>query len=388
MSRVYRPLTMQGGVEGKECAICGEWKSRDNYCKGHYDGLDHRCNDCRKVKREAKRETPLGDVPRPTGFAILRYEGSEIAFEVDRTQASLTDMWIAADQPKNQEPWRWLDQEQPKALLAQYASEHGNLMLDKVCTSRQGAHGGTWAPREIALAYAMYLNPALALAVLRFVLERSDEFIAGSKGATPDQAWALMQRLMAPIYRRLGILELLPGMNIKLDGLGGKIDDIGDRIKNEPERWVGQNYIIEITNPHMLVLLWRKFAYIPDGKDRLIAVGRTGPSGDVYELRLKDLLGKIDLEPGDYNILAHFGSPCPDDTETLTLNSPMLGCVRLKLKNGKPSLTFIAADHQGVQEYKHLGSGGYYTLESLGRMLPQPIVTPPPQEDFYGALGL
>lgn len=170
-SKNRRPITDRNGVLGKECVYCGTWKPLEGgFTKGPYDGKDHRCRECKRVKKlEAKEAQPIGDTPRQIGYAMLRYEGAEIAFEMDRSQVSLTDLWIAAGRPGNKDPRFWLYQESTKELLAQYAQQT-NSMLDTVCGARQGNHGGTWAPREIALAYAMYLNPALHLAVLKFVL--------------------------------------------------------------------------------------------------------------------------------------------------------------------------------------------------------------------------
>lgn len=56
-SKVYRPITAQDGVEGKECAVCGEWKPRTEYTAGHYDGLDHRCKPCQARLRAERTAT-------------------------------------------------------------------------------------------------------------------------------------------------------------------------------------------------------------------------------------------------------------------------------------------------------------------------------------------
>lgn len=374
MSKAYRPLTVQDGIHGKECYVCGKWKPTTCYGRGGYDGLDHRCNDCRRDERESKRTTPLGDIPRQTGYAILRYEGAEIAFELDRTQASLTDLWVADGRITTKEPKHWLAQDGTKALLAQYASGE-NVRLDYVCVARPGAHGGTWAPREIALAYAMYLNPALHLAVLRFVLERSDEFLAASRGATPDQSLALMQQLIAPIYQRLGILDLLPG--IDRNARAAAIGLAGAELIKTREIWNGRVYVVRITNPHHIAIVRRKFVEWPGDRPHLLAVGQTGPDGDLHQLRLKDYAGKFGLEPDDYEVLAEVGSDEPSATESWLLVNPFVGCIRLRVRDGQKiisSRTFLAADDIGVELFQSLPRG-YCPMTSIKVLVP---VRPPP----------
>lgn len=365
---------------------CGECSRSPDETKFRLNGsgeLRKYCEECSKKRHRRLRgasDAPVDDTPRVAdGYAMMPYQGAVIAWDTDGGMVCLTDLWRAAGSPENKDPAQWLrlpsTQEYIEACARRGIGMCGTH-TENVYSRKGGAGGGgTWREKIVGLAYAQNLNADLYVACNLFTLEKWGQAQRG--GIVSDE-------LLRAIAEKLGVL---PRMEAKIDGLRGTADDIRDRIVNEPERWVGQNYIIEIKDPHMLALLWRKFIVHPEDKPCLIAVGRTGPSGDVYELRLKDLLGKIDLELADYAILAHFGSPCPEDTEMHVLNYPLAGCERLRLKNGKPSLTFIAADFQGVQKYIELGCGKYHTLQSLERALPKPIIPLSPQMDFRDLFG-
>lgn len=359
-SRNRRAITERNGVLGKECVYCGVWKPLEGgFTKGPYDGKDHRCRECKKIKKvEAHAASIIDDTPRPIGYAMLRYEGAEIAFEMDRSQVSLTDLWIAADRPKSGDPNAWLDQDGTRALLAQYAQQ-SNSLLEGVYTARQGAHGGTWAPREIALAYAMYLNPALHLAVLRFVLNRAEEF---AQGSAPPQALALMQQLIQQQNAVLSAVGLLP--SIKQDTGSTRAALSGVEMIRVRQVIRCQIYIFRLLpDSPFYALAMRKCRAQPRVHEHVIAIGRTGADGDVHELRLADYGGKFPFQASDYELLSVIQTD-REESEGVLLRHPMIGCACFALPNGGRSKTFLTATDEGLNAYRALTSG-YYTHETL-----------------------
>lgn len=209
-SKVYRPLTIRNGVEGKECAVCGVWKVRTAFTKGHYEGLDHRCKTCQKLLRAERGERIVAsssaqDNEVRVDYALMTYEGVPVAFTQDKAAICLTDVYRAAGSPANQEPARWLRTEGAEALIGQYAREN-NMLPGHIITALRGrgdAGGGTWAPREIALAYAHYLSPALYLACNRFVLNQ------GQSAQAPSDLRGMLRDAMRDTARDL-IDEMRP----------------------------------------------------------------------------------------------------------------------------------------------------------------------------------
>lgn len=359
-SRNRRPITEHNGVLGKECVYCGVWKPLEGgFTKGPYDGKDHRCRECKKLKNQKPNSAiVIDDTPRQIGYAMLRYEGAEIAFEMDRSQVSLTDLWIAAGRPENKRPDDWLNQKQTLELIAQLSI----AKLDGNCTARQGAHGGTWAAREIALAYAMYLNPALHLAVLQFVIGRADEF---ARSGAPDQALALMQQLIQQQNAVLSAVGLLPRIDQNTRTTAATLSGIETIIKKQIIRC--QVYIFRLLpNSPFYALAMRKCRTQPRVHEHVIAIGRTGADGDVHELRLADYGGKFPFQPSDYELLSVIQTD-KEDSEGVLLRHPMEGCARFYLPNGGRSKTFLTATDGGLNAYRSLASG-YYTHETLCMM--------------------
>lgn len=357
-SKNRRPVTDRDGVLGKECVYCGDWKPLEGgFTKGPYDGKDHRCRECKKAKKiEAKVAPIIDDTPRQISYAMLRYEGAEIAFETDRSQASLTDLWIAVGRPENQRPIDWLSLPKTKELLSELKVGEQHLY-----GARLGAHGGTWASPEIALAYAMYLNPTLHAAVLRFVLDRADGFAQG----TSPQALVLMQQIIQQQNAMLSAVGLLP--SIKQDtrttaaALAG-VDMI--RIKQVIRC---QIYVFRLLpDSPFYELAMRKCRVPPKPNDHVIAIGRTGPDGNVHELRLADYGGKFPFQPSDYELLCVISTD-KEESESILLRHPMQGCACFVLPNGGRSRTFLSANNEGLSAYRSLASD-YYTYDMLREM--------------------
>src|SRR5215217_1582868 len=107
----------------------------------------------------------------------------------------LNDIWSAAGFTKNRRPhdWQRLPTTNPRiikvlALITGKSRNYTKADMQRVFRTRRGADGGTWADARLALDYAEYLNPALAIEVkevfLRFkaadprladdIMERSD----------------------------------------------------------------------------------------------------------------------------------------------------------------------------------------------------------------------
>jgi hypothetical protein len=175
-SKMWRDVTERNGVQGKECVYCRKWKPLvGGYTKGPYAGYDHRCRECKQVKRIEREPTAsvIDDTPRQPDYAIMQYNGTAISFEPDCSAVCITEMWRADGSPENKRPNDWLALTQTKELLAQYTSEFDTASNGIRMAQRNGSDGrGTWLPRELALAYAHYLSPSLYLACNRFVLNR------------------------------------------------------------------------------------------------------------------------------------------------------------------------------------------------------------------------
>jgi hypothetical protein len=179
-------------------------------------GAEITCKACRKARKMAiqageqpmrirasrkalQATAPVGDTPR-VDYALMTYEGVPVAFEQDCSAVCLTDIWRAAGSPENNDPSKWLGQGQARELVAQYLRENPNTLPEGNWTSRPGQYGGVWRPKEIALAYAQYLSPALYLACNRFVLNRSQQFIETAPSSLNSDALSLSKSGRAPAY--------------------------------------------------------------------------------------------------------------------------------------------------------------------------------------------
>lgn len=93
---------------------------------------------------------------------------------VENEMFSLTDLWKLAGSPKNQNPNDWQRIETTINLI-ETASEILNTAKNRIIKSKKGKGGGTYAYKNIALAYAKYLDPKLHLLVNEVFLERIEE---------------------------------------------------------------------------------------------------------------------------------------------------------------------------------------------------------------------
>lgn len=88
---------------------------------------------------------------------------------MDGEMSSLTDLWKAAGSNKDKTPNDWCNIEANKQLIETVASIY-NTAVDGIIKSKKGKGGGTWAHKQIALAYAKYLDPKLHVMVNQVLL--------------------------------------------------------------------------------------------------------------------------------------------------------------------------------------------------------------------------
>ena len=87
---------------------------------------------------------------------------------------SLTDLWKSAGSIQGKEPAQWLRQEATQQLI-ETASGILNVCQNHILKSKRGKSGGSYAHKNIALAYAKYLDPALHVLVNEVFFQRLEE---------------------------------------------------------------------------------------------------------------------------------------------------------------------------------------------------------------------
>lgn len=87
---------------------------------------------------------------------------------------SLTDLWRSAGSKREQAPNFWVNQDSTKQLI-EVSAGFLNATQDCIINSKRGKNGGTYAHKQIALAYAKYLSPELHIAVNQVFFERIEE---------------------------------------------------------------------------------------------------------------------------------------------------------------------------------------------------------------------
>lgn len=92
----------------------------------------------------------------------------------DGEMISLTDLWKEAGSPKGKNPNDWTRQDSSQQLI-ETASGVLNTVQNRIIKSKKGKGGGTFAHKQIALAYAKYLDPKLHILVNQVFFERIEE---------------------------------------------------------------------------------------------------------------------------------------------------------------------------------------------------------------------
>lgn len=105
---------------------------------------------------------------------VLFSEGNKIELRTDGEMSSLTDLWKAAGSPKLKDPAQWVRTETAVQLIETVAGllNMGEMHIIK---TKKGKGGGTWAHKQIALAYAKWLDPKLHVLVNQVFFERIEE---------------------------------------------------------------------------------------------------------------------------------------------------------------------------------------------------------------------
>lgn len=117
----------------------------------------------------------------------------------------------------NRDPREWLRHVDTQRLLAEFEREQkqrnvGENHIPPVHTAK-GYNGGTWAHKDIALAYAAYLSPSFHLWVLRVALKQMEtggpptEDRARPMGEIFADELAKLQRSADGLHRRLNRLN-------------------------------------------------------------------------------------------------------------------------------------------------------------------------------------
>ena len=92
----------------------------------------------------------------------------------DGEMISLTDLWKEAGSVETKAPKFWLSNEETKGFL-RAVSKMLKVTETYLLKIKRGKNGGTWGHKQIALEYAQYLDPKLAVMVNSIFFERIEE---------------------------------------------------------------------------------------------------------------------------------------------------------------------------------------------------------------------
>lgn len=92
----------------------------------------------------------------------------------DNGMISLTDLWKEAGSIDSKAPKHWLLQDQTNGFLKALA-KFQKVSQDYLIKVKRGKGGGTYAHKQIAMEYAQYLDPKLAVLVNEIFFERVEE---------------------------------------------------------------------------------------------------------------------------------------------------------------------------------------------------------------------
>lgn len=108
-------------------------------------------------------------------LAVLPATFNNAAVKSDDTgRPSMTDLWKAAGSDPQRTPAKWQETEGAKGFIAA-AQRLLNIVSGDIIQSKRGRNGGTFAHPQVALEYAQYLSPDLAVAVNSLYFERVAE---------------------------------------------------------------------------------------------------------------------------------------------------------------------------------------------------------------------
>lgn len=92
----------------------------------------------------------------------------------DKGRLSLNDLYDLTEKKKNNDPRTWIRQENVQDLITAVSGVL-NVSLNHIIKSKRGKGGGTYAHRNVFLAYAKYLDAELHVICNEIVFERIDE---------------------------------------------------------------------------------------------------------------------------------------------------------------------------------------------------------------------
>jgi len=110
---------------------------------------------------------------------LLLFDQSDMSLQYeihsDGELISLTDLWNAAGSDPNKSPYKWSRTDQTQGFLKAAQAFLKRDLKSLYKTQRGKNSGGTWAHKHIALEYAQYLDPKLAVIVNQTFFERMAE---------------------------------------------------------------------------------------------------------------------------------------------------------------------------------------------------------------------
>ena len=126
----------------------------------------------------------------------------------DKDMLNLTDLWREAGSPANKRPIDWKEKESTVEFIDALSDTFQSAKIALWKTKRGGSNPGTYGIRQIFLAYAKYLDPALHILVNEVFFERVEE------EKNPD---LIVDRAIAT-YRRKGKDDVWIGQRLKSKG--------------------------------------------------------------------------------------------------------------------------------------------------------------------------
>lgn len=195
--------------------------------------------------KHTMKELVLFDENQTSILGNVKFEGEMI---------SLTDLWKVAGSPKSKNPNDWMRQDSTIQLIDAIIGIL-NTVSDRIIKTKKGKGGGSYAHRNIALAYAKYLDPKLHVMVNEIFFQRieeeknpdliADRYIRAYKRRGKDDKW-IQERFEGKVVRNT-FTSTLAKHGVKQDGFrrctnaiytplfGGKTNLIRQK-KNLPEK--------------------------------------------------------------------------------------------------------------------------------------------------------